>query len=99
MGKQINFYIEYELTVMLAQKALEYGCRIIKHDTADGIVTESDNTGIISRDFEVYFSHVPEAGKYRIIKSGERETVDHGYHADQKFNETLIEIKDLSVFS
>ncbi len=94
MGKQINFYIEYELTVMLAQKALEYGCKIIKLDTINGIVTESDNTDIISGDFAFYFFHVPEAGEYRIIKSGERETVDHGYNAS---GITLIELIPTSI--
>ena len=49
MGKQISFYIEYELTVMLAEKALEYGCKIIKNDAVNGSVIESNTTDIIRK--------------------------------------------------
>ena len=89
MGKQIEFYIEYEMTVMLAKKALEYGCKIIKDDTVNGIVTESDTTDIISEKFGFYYLHVPEAGKYSVIKSGARESLNHGYNAS---GITLIEL-------
>lgn len=29
MGKQINYYMEYDSFVLLAQKAIELGCEII----------------------------------------------------------------------
>ena len=80
MGKQISFYIEYELTVMLAEKALEYGCKIIKNDAVNGSVIESNTTDIISKKFDVYYFHVPEAGKYSVKKSCDRETIDDGYN-------------------
>ena len=80
MGKQISFYIEYDLAVMLAEKALEYGCMIIKNDAVNGIVTESDTTDIISEKFDIYYFHVPEAGKYCVKKSGDREIIDDGYN-------------------
>ena len=88
MGKQISFFIEYDLAVMLAEKAIEYGCKIIINDAVNGIVTESDTTDIISEKFGVYYFHVPEAGKYGVIESGDRKTIDAGYN---KSGITLIE--------
>ena len=51
---------------------------IIKNDAVNGIVTESDTTDIISEKFDIYFFHVPEAGKYCVKKSGDRENIDDG---------------------
>ncbi len=89
MGKQIQFYMEYELIVMVAQKALDLGCKIIKDDVANGIVTEADSTDIIASGFGWYYFHVPEAGKYSLKQSYGKDTVDHGYNAS---GITLIEL-------
>lgn len=51
---------------------------IIKNDAVNGIVTESDTTDIISEKFDIYYFHVPEAGKYCVKKSGDRENIDDG---------------------
>lgn len=90
MGKQIEFFIEYELFVSVAQKALDCGCKIIKVDTVKGVVTESDSVDVISSDLHGcwYYFHVPEAGGYRVDRTGEREQLDHGYSSS---GNTLIE--------
>lgn len=88
MGKQINYCIDYDTFILLARKALEYGCKIIKEDSKAGVVTESDSVDIISKDCFRYYFHVPEAGKYVIKKAGEKEYVDQGYSSS---GVTLIE--------
>lgn len=55
MGKQINYYIEYDSFVLLAQKALDLGCKIIKEDLLKGVVIESDSIDILSEECKVYY--------------------------------------------
>lgn len=50
LGKQINYYIEYDSFVLLAQKALDLGCKIIKEDLLKGVVIESDSIDILSEE-------------------------------------------------
>lgn len=90
MGKQIEFYIEYELFVSVAQKALDCGCKIIKVDTVKGVVIESDSVDVISSDYHGcwYYFNVPEAGEYRVDRTGDREQLDHGFSSS---GNTLIE--------
>ena len=40
MGKQINYYMEYESFVHIAEKALEMGCEIIKRDEKANKINE-----------------------------------------------------------
>lgn len=69
MGKQIEYYIEHEMFLSIAQKALDLGCKIIKNDTWNGKVIVSDSIDIISQDFFFYYFYVPEAGEYIIEES------------------------------
>ena len=88
MGKQIIYCVDYDTFILLAQKALEYGCKILKEDAKAGVITESDSVDIISKDCFRYYFYVPEAGKYVIKKAGEKEYVDQGYSSS---GVTLIE--------
>ena len=36
MGKQINYWMDYDSFLLLAQKALDLGCRIVKEDLDAG---------------------------------------------------------------
>ena len=52
LGKQINYYIEYDSFVLLAQKALDLGCKIIKEDLLK-LINEQLTLGKISN---IYFT-------------------------------------------
>ena len=88
MGKQIEYYIEFETFISIAEKALDLGCKIIKNDTKNGKVIESDSVDIISSDCYFYHFYVPEAGTYRIKRINGKEYLDHGYSSS---GITLIE--------
>ena len=60
MGKQINYWMEYESFLLLAQRAVELGCTIIKEDA--GKVVERADAGIVTPDCRCYYFHLPEAG-------------------------------------
>lgn len=70
MGKQINYWLEHEGFVLLAQKALELGCEIVRED-----LSKYERTKVtVSRDLDIvtdedgayYFFHLPEAGRIEI---------------------------------
>jgi len=79
MGKQINYYMEYKSFLLLAQKAIEIGCIILKEDLQKGIVIESDSIDIISEDCKLYHFYIPEVGKYSVEMIGNKERIDCGY--------------------
>ncbi len=95
MGKQINYFIEYDNFILLAQKALEIGCKILKEDLQTGIVIESDSTDIISKECLDYYFYIPETGKYKVEKIGNRERIDYGYNASGL---TMIEASMSKIF-
>ena len=78
MGKQINYWLEFEGFKCLAQKALDLGCEIVRED-----LSKYEKTRVtISRDLDIitdekgayYFFHLPEAGNIEIeeLECGER---------------------------
>lgn len=95
MGKQINYFIEYDNFILLAQKALEIGCKILKEDLQAGVVIESDSIDIISKDHPYYYFYIPETGKYKVKKIGIRERIDYGYTASGL---TMIEASMSEIF-
>lgn len=75
MGKRINFWMEYDSFLLIAQRALEVGCTIIREDAATGRVIEQDDISIITLDqSDGYYFHLLEAGPIEIerIPGGER---------------------------
>ena len=85
MGKQINYWMDYESFLLLAQKALDLGCRIIREDPDAGKVTESGDIGIVTpygkRKRIRYYFHLPEAGDVEIKTYDGMERLDHGFSA------------------
>lgn len=80
MGKQINYWMEYEPFLLVAKKAIDLGCTIIKEDRATGKVMESSDISIITPDENRYYFHLPEAGKIIIKKrENDSEYIDDGY--------------------
>lgn len=86
MGKQINYYMEYDSFILLAQKAIELGCEIIR-DSNEGI-KKGHSTEVILKDSIRYYFHFPEAGSYKINEQWGKERIDYGYNAS---GITLIE--------
>ena len=67
MGKQINYFMDYDSFLLLAQKAVDLGCTIIKQDLDLGKIIESDDIHIIAPYSERfgakdYYFHLPKAG-------------------------------------
>ncbi|MBQ5448607.1 MAG: hypothetical protein IIT57_01045 [Treponema sp.] len=79
MGKQINYYMEYDSFVLLAKKAIELGCEIMP--SSDGVLKRGYSPDIISKDNHYYCFHIPEAGEIKIERHGDKEHVVCGYNA------------------
>ena len=86
MGKQINFYMDYESFILLAEKAIKLGCEIIR-EYNDGI-SRGFSVELISEDCNDYFFHVPEAGEIETETCNKKKHVIDGYSAS---GNTLIE--------
>lgn len=81
MGKQINYWMDYDSFLLLAQKALALGCEIVKEDLPNGKVMKGKDISIIDKEHYDYYFHVPEAGELEIRKYNARDRVEHGYSA------------------
>ncbi len=79
MGKQINYYLEYNGFLKIAEAALQRGCEILK--VVDGKVVRSNDISAITPDCFNYYFHYPLAGevKINVYESG-KEYVDGGYN-------------------
>lgn len=47
MGKQINYWMDYDNFLLVAQMAVDLGCTVVKEDLKIGKVIESKDAGII----------------------------------------------------
>lgn len=77
---QINFWMEYDAFVQVAQAALSYGCVIIKK-TADGKHISGTDISMISKDAQSYYFYVPEAGAFPVETIHGYEFIAHGVSA------------------
>ena len=68
MGKQINYYMEYDTFACVAEKAVELGCEIIKYNK-DHEIVRGYSADLITKDCINYYFHIPEAGEIGIKKS------------------------------
>lgn len=82
MGKQINYWMDYESFCELAKAALALGCSIVKDDFNTGKVVQSTDVSIVTKDCNRYYLYLPSAGPLKIKKHEECEMVD------RLFNET-----------
>lgn len=75
-SKQINYWLEFDGFMQVAQKALELGCTIIREDLSAGTVTEG-GLSLITKDSRVsYYFHLPEAGDISVKNNGNGERLD-----------------------
>lgn len=78
MGKQINYWLEYEGFLKIAETALKKGCIILKEQ--NGKVFFGNDISIITPDCFCYYFHFPPAGEVKtLIYDSGRELVDSGY--------------------
>lgn len=66
MGKQINYWMEYESFCEVATLAVELGCVIVKVDKTTRKVIQSKDISIVTKDCYDYYFYVPDAGELRI---------------------------------
>ncbi len=82
MGKQINYWMDYENFRELAKTAVLLGCVIVKDDKSTGKVSQSSDISIVTEDCYNYYFYLPSAGPLKIKKYESVEFVD------RLFNET-----------
>ena len=85
MGKQINYWMDYDNFLLLSQKALDLGCTIVKENLDQGRVIESESISLIT-PYETYsrtsyYFHLPEAGEIRILNADGKDYLDYGFTA------------------
>lgn len=92
MGKPINYWLEFEGLIALAQKAVELGCEIMKAELSEAdttVITVSRDPDIITDDENIrYFFHLPESGKIELTIG------DNGAHINNPFekcNNSIME--------
>lgn len=81
MGRQINYYMEYESFLQVAQLALDCGCEIVKQNLdirPTTVIRTRDISAITPNDWMFWF-YVPEAGKLEIKTYECGERVEHGF--------------------
>jgi len=88
MGKQINYWMDYDSFVLLAQKALDLGCVIVKEDFSTGTIQKSTDTSVITQDSINYYFHLPEAGILETEMINGKEKLKRAYCAS---GNTIIE--------
>ena len=85
MGKQLNYWMEYDSFLLVAQKAVDLGCTIVKEDFDLGKVTESQDVSIVTQYGKFchinYYFHLLEAGNINIHIVNGKERLEHGFCA------------------
>lgn len=78
MGKQLNYYMNYNGFLDVAQYALDIGCKILKKEKE--IIICSEDIRIVSSDTSRYYFYLPQAGALDIQKRNNVEYVG-GYNS------------------
>ena len=76
MGKQINYWMDYDNFCQLANLALELGCIIIKEDPEGGKIVKATDISIITKDCYRYYFYFSDAGPLKIKKVENRELIE-----------------------
>lgn len=81
MGKQVEYWMDYDSFLLVAQKAIDLGCSIVRQDLRSGKVTEGNDIGIVTRVCTRYYFHLLEAGDIKVNTVNGRELLERGYTA------------------
>ncbi len=76
MGKQINYWMDYESFREVAKTAVDLGCLILKSDPATGKLVQSKDSDLITKEHYRYYFYLPEAGVMHIRQYGQSEHPD-----------------------
>lgn len=79
MGKQINYYMDYESFLKLAERAISEGCMILKNDHTEKPQQPQNNVSAITEDWMRYYFYLPELAelKYKKSKDGQYYIIDN----------------------
>ncbi|MBO4997460.1 MAG: hypothetical protein J6D02_05625 [Lachnospira sp.] len=75
MGKQLNYWMDYDSFVILAKKALELGFVIYRKADENGKLVFGTNIDVVTKDENDYFFYLPDAGEIVISVYNGREIV------------------------
>ena len=73
MGKQINYYMEYESFLKIAEKSLSMGLIIIKEE--DNRIIQSKTISSITKDCIFYHFYMPSIGSLKINDYGTHQAI------------------------
>lgn len=62
MGKQINYYMEYDAFLSISKCAIDLGCLIVTEDIETGKIISSSDISIVTQDTIRYYFYIPKAG-------------------------------------
>lgn len=66
MGKQLNYYMDYDSFLIVAQTALDNGCIIVRENfwnpNSDKKIVQARDLSIIIKEWKSYYFYLPEAG-------------------------------------
>lgn len=67
MGKQLEYWMDYDSFLLIAQKAIDLGCTIVKEDSELKKVIENKDMSVVTPPYENYcntryYFHLSEAG-------------------------------------
>lgn len=91
MGKQINYYMDYESFLKVAQVALDEGCLIVSGGFADEKQIPTNDLSVISEKQLRYYFYLPELAELEYTQSD-----DGKYHLKTYDSETVLAIIEAS---
>lgn len=69
MGKQVNYYMDYESFLKLAERALSEGCMILKNDHTEEPQQPQNDVSAITEDCMRYYFYLPELAELQYKRS------------------------------
>ena len=82
MGRQINYYMNYESFLQVAQAAMDAGCFILKAGHTDTVQEPSSDISVVTPEWSNYYFYLPELSElnYKTDIYG-KYYLDHSYNA------------------
>jgi len=93
LGKQINYWMDYENFILLAEKALELGCIIYRRRADEqGKIVYGNDISIVTANVSDYYFYFPQAGKIVIDIINGRECISTIHDSGQAIIEAGFSI-------
>lgn len=87
MGKQINYFMDYESFLKVAQAALDEGCLILKSEHTPEKQTPSADLSVITKNHLNYYFYLPELGELEYKKDNAGN-----YYVNFGYNDAALSI-------